>query len=509
MEEYRNISKLEILTILSIFTVGGCSEGSIDSKAEIEIKTNVQAGSETDAIVRSDDRPNVIFIYTDDHGYADLGIQGVVDDVKTPHLDSLAKEGVRMSAGYVTSPQCTPSRAGLMSGRYQQKFGLDDNLYTPFPLEQETIAEKFVNAGYKTGMAGKWHLEVDANSEKWFREVYRPGTSDPFVPSKISLRDKLPYFPENRGFQDSFFGYVKNYWINYDLAGNTIEPTSYQDDRMRVDVISDAAMTFIDRHKEDPFFLYVAYYAPHVPLEASEKYLARFPGEMPERRRYALAMLSAVDDGVGRIIQSLRSYGIDDDTIVFFMSDNGAPLSLTKTDVAPVTKGGGAWDGSLNHPWLGEKGMLTEGAIRVPYIVNWKDHLPEGLVYDEPVSTLDAVATAASLANIPLHDLDGINLLPFLNGAENKPDRALYWKFWQQTAIRKSGWKYLKTGNAGEYLFDMTKNEPEKTNLIANHPEIAAGLKQDLTSWAEGLKRPGVPDIEINDAEKNFYNFYF
>ncbi len=504
---------LNRVIILSVYALSACSEDTLKPTTETSVNSEVETVTEseidTDAIVRSDDRPNVIFIYTDDQGYADLGVQGVVDDVKTPHLDELAAEGVRMSAGYVTSPQCTPSRAGLMSGRYQQKFGVDDNRYTPFPLDQETLAEKFVNAGYKTGMAGKWHLEVGANSEKWFREVYKPGTTDPFEPWKIPARDKLPYFPENRGFQDSFFGYIKNYRINYDLDGNTVEPTGYQDERFRVDVVSDAAITFIDRHKEDPFFLYVAYFAPHVPLEASEKYLTRFPGEMPERRRYALAMLSAIDDGVGRIMHSLNSYGIDDDTIVFFMSDNGAPLAFTKQDIAPVTKGGGVWDGSLNDPWVGEKGMLTEGAIRVPYIVNWKGYLPEGLVYNEPVSTLDAAATAASLANIPLNDFDGINLLPVLNGTKEISNRALYWKFWQQTAIRKSGWKYLKTGNEGEYLFDMTKDEPEKNNVIADNPGVAAELKRDLTSWAEGLKRAGVPDVEISDAEKRFYNYYF
>lgn len=459
--------------------------------------------------IRTDNRPNIIFIYTDDHGYADLGAHGVVDDIQTPNLDQLAAEGALMSAGYVSSPQCTPSRAGLMTGRYQQRFGVDDNRYTPMPLEQETLAEKLVAAGYKTGMAGKWHLEIDANSRSWFEEVYNPGTTESFSVAEIPFSEKQKYYPESRGFQDTFFGYKNSYRANYTLSGKTIPPTKIVDKRFRVDVVTDASTMFIDRHKNDPFFLYVAYYAPHVPLEATEEYLLRFPGEMPERRRYALAMLAAIDDGVGEIVAKLESYGIDDNTIIFFMSDNGAPLAMTKSDVKPVSKGGPTWDGSLNDPWIGEKGMLTEGALRVPYIVNWKGHVPAGTVYHQPVSTLDASATAAALAEITASDLDGINLLPYINDLSIKPDRALFWKFWQQTAIRKNNWKFLKTGNEGEYLFDLSQTDPEKTNLIDANPQIAAKLKQELTSWAEELSRPGVPDINLTPSEKNWYEFYF
>lgn len=460
-------------------------------------------------VVRVDDRPNIIFIFTDDHGYADLGAHGVVDDIQTPNLDQLAAEGTLMSAGYVTSPQCTPSRAGLMTGRYQQRFGVDDNRYTPMPLEQETLAEKLVAVGYKTGMAGKWHLEIDANSGPWFEEVYKPGTTETFSLAEIPSSEQLKYYPESRGFQDTFFGFRNKYRANYSLAGQTIPATTLEDNRFRVDVVTDASTTFIDRHKDDPFFLYVAYFAPHVPLEATEKYLSRFPEDMPERRRYALAMLAAIDDGVGEILAKLKTHGIDDNTIIFFMSDNGAPLELTKRDVKPVSKGGGVWDGSLNDPWIGEKGMLTEGALRVPYIVNWKGHVPAGLIYPEPVSTLDASTTAASLAGVTATDLDGINLLPFINNVSSKPERSLFWKFLRQTAVRKNNWKFLKTGNEGEYLFDLSQADPEKTNLINAHPQIAAELKEELTRWAEQLRRPGVPDIHLSPSEKAWYEYYF
>ncbi len=469
-------------------------------------------GNSTDVagtVVRTDIRPNIIFIYTDDHGYADLGANSVVDDIQTPNLDLLAAKGVLMSAGYVTSPQCTPSRAGLMSGRYQQRFGVDDNRFTPMPLEQATLAEKLLVAGYKTGMAGKWHLEISDNSITWFEDTYKPGTTENYSFSKIPFSEKVKYYPENRGFQDTFFGYKNRYRTNYSLAGETIPVSTVSDKRFRVDVVTDASTTFIDRHYADPFFLYVAYFAPHVPLQATEEYLSRFPGDMPERRRYALAMIAAIDDGVGEIVDKLESYGIGENTIIFFMSDNGAPLAMTKADVEPVSEGGSTWDGSLNDPWIGEKGMLTEGALRVPYIVNWKGHVPAGTVYPEPVSTLDAAATAAALAGVTATDLDGVNLLPYLNDPSIKPDRALFWKFWQQTAVRKGDWKFLKTGSEGEYLFDLSRTEPEKNNLIDDNPEIAAQLKQELTTWAEELRHPGVPDIELNPEEKNWYEFYF
>lgn len=331
------------------------------------------SGTTNQTVVRTSELPNIIFIFTDDHGYADLGAQGVLGDVKTPHLDQLAKTGVRMTAGYVTAPQCTPSRAALITGRYQQKFGVEDNNYSPLPLSQATLAEKLAGIGYKTGIMGKWHLDINAASQHWYNQVYAPGSSIPFNENNIPFEEKLKYYPESRGFQDNFVGYYNNYRANFNLTGQTFTPRTIRDNRFRVDVISDAATTFIERHKADPFFLYLPYYAPHVPLEATQEYLDLFPGPMPERRRYALAMLAAVDAGVGRIVQKLESYGIDDDTLIVFMGDNGAPLNLTKKDVLPVSaqtapNGGSVWDGSLNEPWIGEKGMLSEGGFVCPLL---------------------------------------------------------------------------------------------------------------------------------------------
>ena len=355
------------------------------------------------------EKPNIIVIYTDDHGYADLGIQGQKSDVKTPHIDQLARDGVRMTSGYVTAPQCAPSRAGMLTGRYQQRFGLDENHNIPLPLEETIIPQRLKKAGYATGMTGKWHLEPGHIDKEWIAKNIPELVGKKITHEDIPFSKILPYMTSERGFDDCFQGSMSNYWTNYDLKGNTIEKQRIFDKRFRLDVQSDAAVTFIDRNHEKPFFFYLAYYGPHVPLEANEKYLSRFPGEMPERRRLALAMLSAIDDGVGRIRETLRKYSIDKNTIIFFISDNGAQLGRTKKD-APSS----AWNGSLNEPLVGEKRMLSEGGIRVPYIVSWPNVLPKGIVYDKMVSSLDVAATSIASAGLaPSNELDGVNLVPY------------------------------------------------------------------------------------------------
>lgn len=472
------------------------------------------ANTPSGPVVRNSNLPNIIFILTDDHGYADLGAQGVVSDIKTPNLDQLAKTGVRMTSGYVTAPQCTPSRAALMTGRYQQKFGVEDNNYSPLPLSQATLAEKLSTVGYKTGIMGKWHLDINGSSKRWYDEVYAPGSSVPFNENNIPFEEKLKYYPESRGFQDNFVGYYNKYRANFTLNGQTMAPKTIYDNRFRVDVISEAATTFIERHKADPFFLYVPYYAPHVPLEATQQYLDLFPGPMPERRRYALAMLAAVDAGVGQMLRKLESYGIDDDTLIFFIGDNGAALSLTKADVLPVSAiytsaGKTVWDGSLNDPWIGEKGMLSEGGIRVPFLMRWKNHLPEGLVYNEPVISIDASTTAAALAGLSTNDFDGINLIPYLKNLNQKPNRALYWRFMQQSSVRQGKWKYLRTADEGEYLFDLSTDKQEHLNLLAQHPAIAKSMHQQLLTWSTTLKTPGLPGGALLGADKYWYDYYF
>lgn len=454
-------------------------------------------------------RPNIIVIFTDDMGYSDLGVQGIVDDVKTPHIDKLAENGVRMTSGYITAPQCVPSRSGLLAGRYQQRFGVDHNGTIPMPLNEKLISERMVDAGYVTGMTGKWHLEPNHQQPEWIKENL-PEIKDKtdYKPSDIPRDKKMPYYPPARGFQEYFYGPMYNVLANYDLEGNDLDQQWMETNGYRLDNQTQAAVTFIERNQDKPFFFYLPYFAPHVPLEATEKYLSRFPGKMPERRRYCLAMLSAIDDGVGRIVETLEKFDIADNTLIFFISDNGAPLKISKEDI-PLSYKGGAWDGSLNDPWVGEKGMISEGGIRVPYIVSWPAVLPKGKVYDKPVISLDVAATSVAVAGLEVaKELDGANLIPYLTGEkEGQPHEALYWRFWDQSAIRMGDWKFLKAGNR-EFLFDLSSEQHEKANLIKQHPQKALTLKKELTKWAKDLKNPGIYDGEVRN-EKGWYDYYF
>lgn len=226
---------------------------------------------------------------------------------------------------------------------------------------------------------------------------------------------------------------------------------------------------------------------------------------MPERRRYALAMISAVDEGVGRVMDKLKEYGIDKNTLIFFIGDNGAPLKLNMAD-DPVHLDGGYWDGSKNTPLNGEKGMLAEGGIRVPYLVRWKGTIPPGQVIDDPVSSLDVAATATAAAGIARPgNFDGIDLTPMLSKKQPFPERALTWRFWRQSAIRKGDWKLLKFADHATYLFDLSKDPGEKNNLMETHPEISAKLEAELATWNSSLcaPDPGSPQ------EYAFYHRYF
>ncbi|GGO63560.1 sulfatase family protein [Bowmanella pacifica] len=436
------------------------------------------------------DKPNIIVIFTDDQGYADLGIQGVRQDLKTPNIDKLATSGTRFTYGYVTSPQCTPSRAALMSGQYQQKFGVDENRFAPMPLNVETIASRFQKLGYRTGMVGKWHLEVMGNSKEWLKQNHPDFYASNQSIEKLPLDYKRPFFPDERGFDDVFWGYERRYWTNFELNGNDKLPGYQINNQYRLDLTNQAATTFIERNAQSPFFLYFSPYGPHVPLEATDFYLSRIPENMPTRRRYALAMMAAIDDGVGEIVGTLEKHGLMKNTIIFFISDNGAPLGDDMTD-APLDQRGEAWNGSRNDPLIGEKGMLTDGGIRVPYLVQWQGQFPAGKVVDKPVSSLDAVYTALELAGEDsLAELDGVSLLPALEGKTDYLDeRALYWRFWMQRAVRKGKWKYLQAGIKREYLFDMESDEGENLNLIQQYPDIAEELRQQLLYWSDEMQR--------------------
>jgi uncharacterized sulfatase len=453
-------------------------------------------------------RPNIIFIYTDDHGYADLSCQGVLDDIRTPYTDRLAAEGVRFTAGYCSAPQCRPSRAGLLTGRYQNRFGLEQNGDAGLPWSERTVAERLADSGYVTGMCGKWHLDgsVGSNGEQpdgtmGERELKQAGQ---FRGDRL----QNPGNADSHGFQEYLCGPMSSYVATHDPAGKELGgKTIYTDPRFRIDVQAEWASSFIRRHAsgERPFFLYVPFFAPHVPLEAPDKYLERFPGEMPRRRRLALAMISAVDDGVGLIVSALEENGIAENTLIFYISDNGAPLKIHKID-APG--GGPGWDGSLNDPWIGEKGMLTEGGIRVPFVACWPARLPEGRVYERPAIALDATATALAAAGLELDEkIDGVDLVPFLTGQKaGDPHDALYWRWVGQAAVREGDWKYLR-GAGRDYLFDLSSDQHEQQSLIAERPELADRLRKKLLDWSRGLMDPGL-DASLSAAGNQYFDHY-
>jgi uncharacterized sulfatase len=425
-------------------------------------------------------KPNIIVIYTDDHGYADIGIQGSVPDIKTPNVDALARGGVLAKHGYSTAPQCMPSRAGLLVGKFQNRFGLESNGGSLEGFDKETtFAERLQKAGYVTAQFGKWHLGMDIRiPSHGFKHVFAQAGQRPFA-ANITVDGK-------------------------DRPMGTSPPEMYH-----IDACSRAAAAVIGRYKNDPFLLYIAFRAPHTPLDAPKSYTGRFPGEMPERRRQALGMLSAIDDGVGLITGALKKHGLTERTLIFFIGDNGAPLKIHKTD-SPLNGDAGGWDGSLNTPLNGEKGMLAEGGMHVPFVISWPGTIPGGQSFVHPVSALDVAATATALAGIETRpgDLDGVNLIPYLKGGiHTPPHEALYWRWVAQAAIREGNWKLLRGGDR-EYLYDLGADLEEKHNLAAKHPEIAARLRAKLTTWSAGLNPPGLAIGPMAQAWKNYYDFY-
>ncbi|WP_207613832.1 sulfatase-like hydrolase/transferase [Alteromonas sp. 5E99-2] len=441
-------------------------------------------------------KPNIVVFFTDDQGYADVGVHDVLADVHTPNIDALAESGALFKQGYITAPQCSPSRAAMITGIHQSEFRMDENQHIPMTLEVETLANRLKEQDYATGLFGKWHLEITNSSQEWGAENY-PDV-EPFVSSVVPEEERLQYFPHERGFDDVLAGYTGSYVRTMDLSGQTIPVETYRDSKFRVDLVSDMSLSFIDKHWNSPFYMHVAHYAPHVPLESPQKYLDLIPEDMPVRRRYALAMMAAVDDGIGRVVAKLEQYNLLENTIILFISDNGAPLGDDMTD-APISARE-TWNGSRNDPFTGEKGMLTEGAVRVPYIMHWPKRIQSNMLIDEPVSALDAAYTAVKAAGLgeeELAELGGMDLLPLIDGEEHTfMERPLFWRFFFQRAVRLGDWKYMQAGVRREYLFDMTAVEPESVNYINDFPEIAEDLRQRYWNWAQQQPRPE-PLVEI------------
>ncbi|MBX7168606.1 MAG: sulfatase [Pirellulales bacterium] len=405
-------------------------------------------------------RPNIVVIVADDLGYGELGCYGG-RQIPTPHLDALATGGVRMTDGYVSCPVCSPTRAGLLTGRYQQRFGHEFNPgpeteASPdfgLPLDQTTLADRLQRAGYKTGMVGKWHLG------------YQP-----------------KFHPLSRGF-DEFYGFLAGahaYLPGQRRQGDTpilrgrepVEAPEYL-----TDAFADEAVAFVDRHRSEPFFLYLPFNAVHGPLQATTPYEARFAElKRPNRRTFA-AMLSAMDDAVGKLMGKLRAAGLEENTLVVFISDNGGPTPQTTSSNAPLS---------------GFKGTVMEGGIRVPFMMQWKGHLPAGTTYSQPVIALDVVPTVLAATGQSTADpLDGVNLLPHLQGENSAaPHERLYWRFGQQSAIRQGNWKLLRSLGGKQQLFDLANDIAEEHDLSGERVETVKELQTAWEAWNAELVEP-------------------
>lgn len=431
------------------------------------------------------ERPNVILIFTDDQGFADLGIQGTDPDVRTPHLDQLARDGVLFTRGYVTAPQCIPSRAAVVSGRHQNAFGLDDNLGGPLSFDEFTVPERLREAGYVTGMIGKWHLELGFDEN--LRAYFSP--------------DHLPH---RHGFDEVYMGYMQRYRANYDLDGNDLpgeELHLIEDPHFRVDIQTRAALAFLERRKADdrPFYLYLCWFAPHSPIESPPQYTERLAHVEAPIRRAALASILAMDDGLGLIRAKLEEMGLTENTLIFYISDNGAPLVE------------GNYIGSLNTPLTGEKGMLIDGGQRVPFIAAWPGRIPGGQLFDEMVWSLDAVATAVALAGAPVDErIEGVNLIPWLTGERSGPlHDALAWRWRTQASILTDDWMFVRLGNERRYLFPTQELGTQRAehNRIDEFPEVAQRLEEQLRAIADTWKTPGLPEEAIA-PDRRFFDMH-
>lgn len=426
--------------------------------------------------------PNIVVILADDLGYADLGCQGS-PDVKTPQIDSLAAHGVRCTAGYVTAPQCSPSRAGLLSGSYQQRFGHEGNPNFPLTLMSgcKTLADHLKAAGYATGHFGKWHLGADI-------ALPAPGTAD-------------RQHPLQHGFDESF-GY-----FDYAAAarkGSDIPPSPHaRDDR----VFGRKAADFIRRHRAHPFFIYLAYHAPHYQQVDFGDFRKRFPNAAPGRSG-VLAAMAQQDEAVGEVRTALRDCGLATNTLIFYISDNGG----TRRPETPADSK--HFHGSLNTPFAGGKGSALEGGIRVPFIVQWPGRLPSGTNYDRPVSTLDVLPTALAAAGVPTpagSALDGVNLLPFLSGQNRAdPHEALFWRWRAEQAVRMGDWKLVRGKDRKEWrLIDLARDVGEEHDLTARLPDRAKALHARFAEWESNLPPvgPSFKDTtegdEASAAERN------
>ncbi|MEO1011799.1 MAG: sulfatase [Bacteroidota bacterium] len=422
--------------------------------------------------VNAQERPNIVLLFSDDAGYADFGFQGS-KIMKTPNLDKLAEQGVRFSQGYVTDPTCGPSRAGLITGKYQQRFGFEENNVPGFmsavsakddtemglPMSEKTMADYLKEQGYATAFYGKWHL----------------GGADRFHPTKRGFDEFYGF----RGGARSYFPYSnlpeqKMDWMERGF-GNYQEPQKYL-----TDALAKEAADFMERqHKQGkPFFAFLSFNAVHTPMDALENDLKAFPG-LKGTRKIGAAMTLALDRACGRVLDKLKELGIEKNTLVVFANDNGGPTDR---------------NAAVNYPLSGTKSSHLEGGIRVPFVMKWPERIKPGTSYDFPISTMDLLPTfyASTGGEVSkIMDLDGVNLLPFIDGTKTKrPHEMLFWRKDARGVIRKGDWKLIRYPDRPAELYHIPKDPSENKNLAIENPERVKKMFKELFTWELTLERP-------------------
>lgn len=431
--------------------------------------------------------PNIIFVLADDLGYTDVGCYGS-QFYETPNIDRLAKQGMRFTDGYTCGPNCQPTRAALMSGQYMPRTGVYtvggidrfnwqsrplrpvDNV-TRLPLEKTTLAQSLKAAGYATGMFGKWHLGNDGD-----------------------------YHPGKRGFDEA----IESSGVHFDFK--TEPAVVYPKGQYLADFLTDRALDFIRRHKNEPFFLYLPHFGVHSPHQAKPELIARFKAKKPAGGHHSpayAAMIYSVDESVGRLVALLDELKLADNTLVIFSSDNGGVGGYEREGIKQAN---GITD---NAPLRGGKGMLYEGGIRVPYIFRWPGKIADGAVCDQPINSVDLyptlleIAAAKRPANYPL---DGVSYARWLTeaGKAPSPRPPIYWHFpgylgagadtWRTTpagAIRVGDWKLLEFFEDQRVeLYNLRNDLGERKNLASTNPTKAKELHEKLTAWRAELHAP-------------------
>ncbi len=409
-------------------------------------------------------KPNVIFILVDDMGYADLSSFGS-KDIRTPNIDRLAKEGVKLTQAYSNGPVCTPTRAAFITGRYQQRVGLEwafgPGVKEPgLPVAETSVARMLKNNGYATALMGKWHLGY-----------------------------KSEFSPNAHGF-DEFFGILSGNVDHYSHKENNGEHDLREQGKetfvegFLTDHITRRSVDFVKRQKDKPFFLYLAFNSVHWPFQRPNRpdMVRTKETWFDGTRADYIEMMQNIDSSVGQVLNTLDQQGIAKDTLVIFTSDNGGERL------------------SDNGPYFNTKGTLWEGGIHVPGLVRWPAALPKGKVSPQAAITMDYTATILAAAGIqPERSLDGINLLPILQNKAPMQERTLCWRIdragFRQQAIRSGKWKLVtQPTSVGLLLFDLERDPGERHNMFYEQQGKVKELQTKLVAW----------DKEMNQSKPRF-----